>query len=357
MRTYNKLAIDYIEAYAKNRVVAAQASIGHVAEMSNITLAEIIGLKASIREKARIALHFHPYRLVEDSLTVVESMLQTGKYSNQFETKVSNGSLTAFKGGKRDVWENLLFGGIYDKHDIPNFLRPIYGSLSLVGHSNGPSPRFGSCYFLTKPALSKYATFTYLDSYTKPKEKGTRDCFEEILACLLSECFERDAAIGEVGVRPDDLVRKIDRHLNKEGMFAANSPMSRNLDHYIEAQIHTEIVLSQDVDYLVADAAYRGTAYEAVFKKLCTSNSIELLWNEGRALAVEAIPKNFRGPGMPAIGREIAVDHKIDASILGLAEKRYREEIRDEAARIDKNQQLKYLWHILVKYGQPIVLA
>lgn len=355
MRRYNKLAIDYIEEYSKKRMESANNSIGHIAKMSNIDLSEIEELKENISNKARIAIHFHPYRIGENSKTVIESIREIGKYNNQFETKISNGSLTAYTGGERDIWENLLFGQIYKEHEIPNCLRPKYGSLRLIGHSDGPSPRFGSCYFLTKPEMSKYASFTYLDSYMNPKEKGTINCMEEILACFLSECFERDYALGVKGIRPYELVKKMNQNLSQEFISISQEPASKNLDHYIEAQIHTEITLRNDIDYLVVDAAYRDTEYENVFNQVCELNSIELIWNKGRELEIKDVPGNFRGPEMPTIAEEIAVNNKINAYVLGLAEKRYKDEMGDERIRQMKNQQLKYLWHILVKYGQPII--
>lgn len=354
MRKYNKLAINYIEEYSKKRIASANSSIEHVIKMSNIKADEIVGLKETIKKKARIAIHFHPYRIGKNSKTAIESMIEVGQYNSQFETEISNGSLTAFKGGERDIWENLLFGQIYKENEIPNPLRPKYGSLRLISHSNGPSPRFGSCYFLMKPELSKYATFTYLDSYMNPKEKGTINFFEEMLACLLSECFERDYVIGENEIRPSGLVKKINQDLNQDYTFISKKRASKNLDHYIEAQIHTEISLKNDIDYLIADSAYRFTEYENLFKKVCELYSIILIWNKVHELEINDIPENFRGSEMPIIAKEIAINNKINAYVLGLAEKRYKEEIEEEAVRQDKNQKLKYLWHTLIKYGKPI---
>lgn len=351
MRAHNKLAIDYIEEYSKKRMESAKNAIDHVMKMSNISIDQISLLKENIQKKARIAVHFHPYRLRKDSKTVIESMIESGQYKNQFETKISNGSLTAFKGGKRDIWENLLFGQIYEKNEIHNSLRPKYGSLSLIGHSNGSSPRFGSCYFLLKPEMSRYATFTYLDSYTNPKEKGTLKYFDEILASILSECFERDYALGKKNIRPNDLVEEINQTLNQDGGIISTKPMSNNLDHYIEAQIHTEINLLDDADYLVVDSAYRNTVYETSFSNLCELSKTKLIWNKGHELKVRDVPDNFRGTNMPKLANEIAINGQVNAYLLGLAEKRYRNEVEEERINQYKNQQLKYLWHTLVKYG------
>lgn len=354
MRNYNHLAIGYIEEYVKKRINAAKDSIDQIAKMSNISTAEIKALQKNIKNKARIAIHFHPYRIGKNGKTVLELLAKSGKYQNQFETKTSNGSLTAYRGGERDVWENLLFGQIFKQQKVPDSLRPKYGSLALTGHPDGPSPRFGSCYFLTKSELTHFASFTYLDSYKNPPEKGTINTFEEILACFLLECFERDHALGEHQIRPDELVKRINQYLNQECPMIQEKTLSKNLDHYIEAQIHTEISLSKDIDYLVADTAYRHTPYENLFHQISEAYSIALIWNKGRELAIKDIPNNFRGPQIPSIAKAITSENKINAYTLALAERKYKEEIGDEKALQDANQQLKYLWHTLVKYGTPI---
>src|SRR5690606_7791400 len=130
-------------------------------------------------------------RITRNKSSVAESMLSSGYYSNQFETGLSNGMLSPFLGGPRDMWENSLFGGAYALANVTAAERPKYGALDLMRHSDGPSPRFGSCYFLLKPAVSTRATFTYMDSHRNPDERGTLNIFEPILAALMEECFER----------------------------------------------------------------------------------------------------------------------------------------------------------------------
>ena len=80
---------------------------------------------------------------------------------------------------------------------VTNDQRPKYGALNLMLHPEGPAPRFGSCYFLLSPKVSSRSTYTYLDSHQDPKEKGTYEEFDMILAALLEETFVRDFAIGE----------------------------------------------------------------------------------------------------------------------------------------------------------------
>src|SRR4051812_20687268 len=66
-----------------------------------------------VRLHARVVLHFHPDRVGKKRISVAEALLREGLYRNQFETGLSTGSLTAFPGGGRDSWENILFRGAY----------------------------------------------------------------------------------------------------------------------------------------------------------------------------------------------------------------------------------------------------
>ena len=97
---------------------------------------------------------------------------------------LSNGSVSAYPGGERDLWEKRIFGGAYQLEGVTNDQRPKYGALNLMLHPDGPAPRFGSCYFLLSPKVSSRSTYTYLDSHQDPKEKGTYEEFDMILAAF-----------------------------------------------------------------------------------------------------------------------------------------------------------------------------
>ncbi len=353
MRPYNSLAIDHINAYTQKRLENAQSLIQHVCKMSNISLEKLESLQTLIQEKARICLHFHPYRLNGEFKSVLDLLVAEGFYKSQFETQISNGSLTAYKGGDRDQWENILFGQIYENHEIRLSDRPKYGGLDLLMHSDGPSPRFGSCFLVLKPEMSQYATFSYLDSYKLPQEKGTMQYFEDILASLLVECFQRSFAIGEKEIRPHQLIDKIVENLNSEKTTYQRMP-KRNLDFYIETQVHTPINLKEDVDCLVADACYKRTEYETLLHQLCEKYEIELQWNWGFELVASEVPHHFRGKNMPILAEKIAENNKINAFILGKTERKYREAGLEGKELQTKLQDLKCLWHTLVYYGKTI---
>lgn len=114
--------------------------------MSNISLEMFHQAVNKLKKHARIALHFHPDRPDPQMKTVAQALLEQGFYKNQFETFISNGKLSPAPGGERDLWEQRLFGGACQQESSAS-CRPKYGALQLMMHPDGPSPRFGSCYF------------------------------------------------------------------------------------------------------------------------------------------------------------------------------------------------------------------
>lgn len=90
----------------------------------------------------RITLNFHPDRWSGGEHIL--AALARGTYRSQFETGTSNGGLTAHPGGARWVWEQKLFGGVYD--DAPAAHRPKYGALDHRRRPLGGAPRFGSAF-------------------------------------------------------------------------------------------------------------------------------------------------------------------------------------------------------------------
>ena len=341
----------HIEKQAMDLREHAHSMIKNVLSMSNISTLELQHAMRQLSQHGRVALHFHPDRVDARGLTVIEGMLKDGVYKSQFETHMSNGQLSPELGGPRDHWEKQLFGQTYTgtKH------RPKYGALDLGLCQYGPSPRFGSCYFLTHSALLSRCTFSYMDSYRLPKEKGTISCFDAVLAALFSESFERQSALGISGLKPSVLVK----HLNNEltdinGRFA--QPTSHNLDHYIEAQIHGDVFLADDIAYLVADPIFKGTHVGEVMQALCHEYEIDLLWHCGYQLDVDTVPDDFRGPIMPALAKQTAPDGILSSALIGKAIYQLQKQPTSWSERgnqTKKLQDFKLLWHVLVKFGCP----
>lgn len=347
-------AFSTITGYAKARELQARQALEEVLYMSNIAGDRFEAACNQIFQHARVALHFHPDRLLDGSQTVAEALLQQGIYKSQFETRISNGGLTAFPGGARDLWEKQMFADAYHRPDVTARERPKYGALDLMRYGDGPAPRFGSCYFVLKPVVSKRCTYTYLDSSQDPEEKGTYEQFHLVLAALFKDAFFRNEALGKKDLTPKRLIEHIVTHLPASRSQLDNTIRSRNLDCYIEAQVHGDISLQDDVEALVVDPSFKQTHIEDLLQQICAAYEIELDWHIGFSISAEQVPSDFRGPAMPALAARIACNGNIDARCIGEAAvslSRYPERWKELGSNERLMQQLKYMWHILVRFG------
>lgn len=349
-------ALQYIEDYARRTPTVGQAELENVLTMSNIELLEFEGAVRQVKENARVCLQFHPDRPAGTAKSVIQVLLEEGQYRNQFDTRLSNGRLDPFAEGQRAKWEDRIFGGVFAKHGATLSERPKYGALNLMRHPDGPSPRFGSCYFILKPELSARCTFSYMDSHREPAERGTLRKFGPIIAALMTECFERRFALGVHNISPPELVRRLATQLREPFENPAGRPAGRNLTHYIEAQVHGEISLMTDVDILVADPSFKDSLIEDYFERLSESYNIEVLWHCGFNLASSEVPDDFRGPGMPSLAERVAEGDPVNALRIGIAARdlqQHPEKWSDRGSPALVLQELKCLWHVVVQFGEP----
>ncbi|MFI8452577.1 DUF3626 domain-containing protein [Streptomyces erythrochromogenes] len=246
-----------------------------------------------------VTLNFHPDRWSGDRPILV-SLAEEGVYRSQFVTGTGNGGLTAHPGGARWLWESRIFGAAYD--DAPPEARPVYGALNFRNNPAGAAPRFGSAHFRLTPAALPRTTFCYPDSYLEPESFGVADRMSLI---ALAEADDQDA-----------------------------------LDDYIEAQVHTPVLLERDVAALVLDPSYRGTPVEAAAARLpCPTE-----WHPGFRLTVDDLRRHpeYRGQEYVDLGAEIAIEGLLTPHTLG------------EAARTGRydEQALKRVWHYLARFGR-----
>ena len=249
----------------------------------------------------RVTCSFHPDRFAAPgcSESVIERLVREGVYRSQFVTGTSNGGLTAFPGGDRFRWESALFGGAYDEAD-PG-LRPKYGALNHRLRSTGASPRFGSSYIRLAAHTLERTTFCYPDSVDDPTDFGTAS------ACRLTELADADTR---------DL-----------------------LDDYVEAHVHGHIALADDVEAVVLDPSFRGTAvHEAAASLPCS-----LEWHEGFRASLSDIRAHpdYRGPEIAALAAEFAVHGVLTPRDLGDVA---REGCHDP-------QAVKRVWHCIARFG------
>ncbi|MDF2720636.1 MAG: hypothetical protein K0Q59_311 [Paenibacillus sp.] len=350
-------AIEHMRQCAISRKTEAQKSLQEVLQMSDISWSLFEQAISKLRSHARVALHFHPDRPVDGGTkSVAEALLEQGLYKSQFETRISNGSTSAFPGGARDLWERKLFGGAYHLEGATDSERPKYGALDVRLHPDGPSPRFGACYFLLDPEVSRRCTYTYGGSQDDPPEKGTYEEFDDIAAALFKDAFFRECAIGEKELTPQALMHHLLHRLEQPVGDLSRRQPGRNLNHYIEVQVHGDIDLCDDAAMLVADPSFQGTRAGAVLEQLCETYSIQLLWHMGFSLLAADVPADFRGPAMPSLAMRIARNGHVDANAIGEAVcelHRYPARWEDRGTHADVLQELKYMWHILVRYGKP----
>ncbi|GGZ38009.1 hypothetical protein GCM10010387_35060 [Streptomyces inusitatus] len=248
----------------------------------------------------RVTMHFHPDRTAGDR-PILDSMAADGVYRSQFVTGTGNGGLTAHPGGDRWRWESRIFAGAYDH--APARERPVYGALNHRHDPVGAAPRFGSSYFrLTAEALAR-TTFCYPDSSTEPVDFGVA------AHCSLIE-------------------------LARSGGLDA-------LDGHIEAQIHGPVALDADVEALVLDPSYRGTAVEAAAHRL----PCPVEWHPGFRLGVDELRRRpgYRGQRYVDLGAEIAVGGSLTPEVVGDAARSGRYALQD----------LKKVWHCLARFGHP----
>jgi hypothetical protein len=298
-----------------------------------------------IASHARITLNFHPDRLLPDGRSVAESLAADGIYRSQYETGVTAGSRSAFLGGERDTWERGLFGDHHHATVTPAD-RPKYGALNLAHVPDGAAPRFGSAHVRLRPAVSRRATFTVGDSHLGPVDIGTIDEFRMVLGGFLHRPTADGTEIAALRALAD-----ADRRPPADN--------GRQLDDYIEAQVHGVVDVGTDAEAVVLDPSFRGTEVERLFVELTGGLGIGLDWHPGYGLRADAVTDHFRGPEIPPFARAVGDRFGggwLDARIIGLAA---AETVREPGAwaRLggpdDLLQRLKRVWHTVVTFGVP----
>ncbi len=272
-------------------------------------------------------------------------MARTGRYLSQWVTGISNGGRSAFPGGDRQRWEHELFAHAYANVDPTKADFPIYGAWDLVGDPHGGSPRFGSCFLVLADHVRERATICVGDSHAGPTDIGTFDAAWCVLAAL-AEQVDQGALLG-VPVDQRGLLELLDDP-------EVDGGRRRDLDQYVEMQVHGGIDLRTDVDSIVIDPSFHATPVHHAVTELSERFDVGVEWHAGSELAVDRIPTNFRGPTMPEVGRRAArADGVVDARSLGVAARAIRlPEMQTSGDPPESDaQQLKYLWHTLVALG------
>ncbi len=319
------------------RVVHARAAAGRCSPLDGIDPGDLLRV-------GRLTVNFHPDRIAASGRSVVQGFVADGEYRSQWVTSISNGGRSATVGGHRHRWETELFGGAYAEADPREVPHPVYGALDLLHDPFGGSPRFGSCCLVLANHVAARTTFCVGDSHVGPEDVGTEADMTAIAVGLVEQARRRDLLGQALGL--DNLARVV------AGQRVGDGP-ARELDSYVEAQVHGGISFGEDVDAIIADPSYRGTEIETHLTSLVREHGCALSWHVGSVLSVDEIPTDFRGPEMAPLAAEVAIDGRVDARAIGLA-------ARDLAVvapspegdpEDSRAQLLKRLWHTVLAFG------
>ncbi|MEV6815768.1 DUF3626 domain-containing protein [Micromonospora sp. NPDC051296] len=348
----------HVRAVALGGRPAALAAIGRALAGTGVRQ-DREQLVAAFGRAGRVTINFHPDRLIADGRTVAEALAAEGVYRSQFETRISNGGLTAYPGGDRDRWEQRLFGGAYQRPGVRPADRPKYGGLNLLDHPDGASPRFGSCHLRLRPEVLARTTFCFGDSHLGPRDVGTVDVVEPVLAALLAATVDTGVSLGRPGMDLVALTGELLRH--REDVAAAPRAAGRALDDYVEAQVHGDIRLAADVLELVVDPSFRGTGIAAALADAARRYGFPLGWHAGFTLPAHQVDAEFRGPAIPPLAARVHAEfarpgEPLHAALIGRAAASV---VTDPGRWVDRGpvsdtlQHLKQLWHVLVHFGTP----
>ena len=312
----------------------------------------------SYPSQPRIGLHFHPERLCRDGMSVAEGLLRSGVYTNQFVAGLSSGSPSAFPGGERDLWEDRLFAGAYHGVEVTSAGRPKYGALDVMHYPDGPAPRFGSCFFLLRPDVTKRSTFTFGGSHEDGAlhRTGTLDTMDAVVAPLLAQLDRGDGAFAVDDLSVEDCLTGMTRNFSAPFADPACRPLGRALDSFIEVQVHGDILLRNDIELLVADPAFRDHPMGEVLAAISRTYGIPLSWHPGYRMPVREVPDVFRDYPVRPLAERIAGEGVLDAANIGAVANSVKLDHRaweGWASDDDILAQFRRLWHVLVLNGAP----
>ena len=336
-------AIDAVQARAAR---VRRESLDRLdAVFGNRPARELETMAASTLAAGRVTLNFHPDRIGKRGLSVAAGLLADGRYHSQWITGLSNGSRSALAGGDRHRWEHVMFDGAYDDPDLVLAARPVYGSLDLLQDPHGGSPRFGSSYVVLRPSMVSRTTFCVGDSHVGARDVGTVAQPLSLFAGLAEQASARHLLDRPLGVT--ELLAVAD------GSLRLDRP-SRCIDGYVEAQVHGEVDLTNDVESIVVDPSFRGTEVERDLAAAARRHRFTLEWHGGSEIEADDIPEDFRGRTVRELGRGIArADGLLDAATIGRAAAATRLPPATGSGDEPSSalQQLKYLWHALFVFG------
>lgn len=233
---------------------------------------------------APVTVHFHPDHPLRDGRSLVEGLLDTGTYENQFASGISGGALAA--DAPRVQWEDALFGSTYTRCAPRD--RPCYGGWNLLGMAWGACPRYGISHLrVPLAAVADRVTMCFGDSGFAPTHHGTADAFAGIVLGIVQYAHEHGHALGRPGNTRLLATRLLERH--KAPGACRGGPFD-----YVEVQLHGPLPLDR-MEAIVIDDAYSGTRYERACERLAQAHGLALERVPGPRLDPGALPDAIPG--------------------------------------------------------------
>ena len=215
-----------------------------------------------IRDEAPIIIHINL-----DQGNRLRMLSIDTHYRNQFETGTSNGTLDH---STRQGWESRLFGKFYD--DVEGFQRPKYGCLNVVRDPKGitSASQYGDSYFVLKGVRLR-CSFADQDSSSDNCE----------LAC----CEWYAHVFNQFGKRELQAILQV---ANGKLPFKPSSCIAT----YKEIQVHGEISLRDNIDYIVVAARHKK--HPQVLQHIatfCSTHDVEYHFTDELQATLKSLPE------------------------------------------------------------------
>ncbi len=174
---------------------------------------------------------------------------------------------------------------------------------------------------------------------------GISECLTSIVAGAVEECSSGDGFGRRLSV---------EAFLNTLTSGSDDKRSARELDRYIEAQVHGGIDLARDVESIVLDPSFRQSDIERHMEAAATRYGFLVDWNEGSEVRPEEIDPEFRGSDIQLLARRAArPDGIVDAAAIGRALADFPFTAPSPSGDPEESplQKYKKLWHCCLKYG------
>ncbi len=234
--------------------------------------AQLKNALAYLDQQAPLTINLPP---VVNKESVLASLSSDGAYKNLWERGSRPSHPKAPKRSKADFLhkEHRTFAGTYNRA-IPQE-RPRYGALNFLAAREGGAAVYGPAVLTLRPEVKERTTYHTRDSrFTNMEDAGG--------AGVMAGCLAR---------RSDEDLQQLLKVANGQlssGVYGRdNHPEAFTGSNYIEAHIHGEINLAQDLAGVSLHERYRGTPVGNDAETMAKQFGVEMIWYKDPAFEVD----------------------------------------------------------------------